>query len=236
MSSVPVPETVTPASSAWSRFRNRLRFGLAMQEVLDRLARFGVVIYPYYFVDEPVRPRIELEHPEGLEFRRIDPGAAHLLAHLPERPRDVEKIRSVMALATCIAALERDEIVAYSWYTQHHLKGATGGDPIVPLPADCAYLFDMFVCRRARGHQVAAQLRNHVHRLLSTQGVRHAISISLLFNRSTRKFKAKLGAVETELRILLRIKPFPGLDVRLHRKPWLLDTPLVHIARPEPTS
>jgi GNAT superfamily N-acetyltransferase len=236
MSSAPVPETVTPASSAWSRFRNRLRFGLTMQEALDRLARFGVVIYPYYFVDEPVRPRMELERPEGLEFRRIDPGAAHLLAHLPERPRDEEKIRSVMAFATCIAALEHDEIVAYSWYTQHHLKGVAGLDPIAPLPPDCAYLFDMFVCRRARGRQVAAQLRNHVHGLLSAKGVRHTISVSLLFNRSTRKFKAKLGAVETELRILLRIKPFPGLDVRLHRKPWLLDTPIVHIARTEAAS
>jgi GNAT superfamily N-acetyltransferase len=207
-----------------------------MQEVLDWLARYGIVIYPYYFVDEPVRLRVELERPEGLEFRRIDPGAAHLLAHLLERPRAEEKIRSLMAFATCIAALERDEIVAYSWYTQHHLKGVAGADPIAPLPPDCAYLFDMFVCRRARGRQVAAQLRNHVHRLLSAKGVRHAISVSLLFNRSTRKFKAKLGAVETELRILLRIKPFPGLDVRLHRKPWLLDTPLVHIARPEATS
>lgn len=236
MSSVPVPETVTPASGAWSRFRNRLRFGLAMQEVLDRLARFGVVIYPYYFVYEPVRPRVGLERPEGLEFRQIDPGTAHLLAHLPERPRAEEKIRSFMAYATCIAALERDEIVAYSWYTQQDLKGVAGADPIAALPPDCAYLFDMFVCRRARGRQVAAQLRNHVHCLLSTKGVRHAISVSLLFNRSTRKFKAKLGAVETELRILLRIKPFPGLDVRLHRKPWLLDTPLVHIARPEATS
>jgi GNAT superfamily N-acetyltransferase len=236
MNSVPVPETVTPASSAWARIRNRLRFGLATQEFLDRLARLGLVVYPYCFVEEPVRVRVELDQPEGLEFRRIDPDAAHLLAHLPERPRDEEKIRSTMAFATCIAALERGEIVAYSWYTQHHLKGVAGGDPIVALPTDCAYLFDMFVCRRARGREVAAQLRNHVHGLLATKGVRHAISVSLLFNRSTRKFKAKLGAVETELRVLLRVKPFPGLDVRLHRKPWLLDTPVIHIARPEARS
>ena len=226
-----MPETATAASSAWSRFRNRLKFGLATQEVLDRLARLGLVIYPYYFVDEPVRPRAELERPEGLEFRHIDSSSARLLANLPERPRDEAKIRSVMAFATCIAALERDEIVAYSWYTRDDLKGIAGGDPMVALPPDCAYLFDMFVCRRARGRQVAALLRNHVHGILSASGVRHAISVSLAFNRSTRKFKAKLGAIETELRILLRIKPFPGLDVRLHRKPWLLATPLVHVAR-----
>lgn len=221
------------AFSAWERFRNRLRFGLATQEILDRLARLGVVIYPYCFVEEPVRPRVELEQPEGLEFRQIGPDAAHLLAHLPERPRDEAKIRSAMAFATCIAALERGEVVAYSWFSQHHLKGITGNVPIAALPAGCAYLFDMFVCRRARGRQVAAQLRNHVHGLLATKGVRHAISVSLVFNRSTRKFKEKLGAVETELRLLLRIKPFAGLDVRLHRKSWLLDTPMIHIARPE---
>jgi len=138
-----------------------------------------------------------------------------------------------MAFATCIAAVERGEIVAYSWYTQHHLKGLGGADPIAPLPPGCAYLFDLFVCRRARGRRMAALLRDHVHRLLAANGVRHAISISLVFNRSTRRFKARLGAVETELRVMLRIKPFPGIDLRLHRKPWLLDTPLVHVLRVE---
>jgi len=102
---------------------------------------------------------------------------------------------------------------------------------IVPLPADCAYLFDMFVCRSARGRNVAALLRNHVHGLLAEKGVRNAISVSLVFNKSTRKFKAKLGSIESELRLLLRIKPFTGLDVRLHRKPWFLDTPRLALAR-----
>lgn len=231
MASDIAPEIVTPASSAWSRFRNRLRFGLATQEALDRLARCGLVIYPYYFVEEPVRPRGELDCPEDLVFRQLDSGSAHLVANLRERPRDEAKIRSLMDSATCIAALERDEIVAYSWYTTHELKGVAGCDPVAALPPHCAYLFDMFVCRRMRGHHVAALLRNHVHGLLSAMGIRHSISVSLLFNKSTRRFKARLGSVETELRVLLRIKPFPGLDVRLRRKPWLLSTPALHVAR-----
>lgn len=233
MSSVPAPETVSPESSAWSRFRNRLRFGLATQEALDRLARLGLVVYPYYFVYEPVRPRAALERQDGLEFRQIDQDSVRLLANLAERPRDEAKTRSVMAYATCIAALERGEIVAYSWYTRHQLRGILGHAPVAALPADCAYLFDMFVCRRARGRQVAALLRNHVHGLLLADGVRHAISVSLAFNQSTRRFKAKLGAIETELRVLLRVKPSPGLDLRLHRRPWVLSTPRVHVSRPE---
>lgn len=228
------PETVTRASSAWLRFRNRLRFGLATQEMLDRLARCGLVVYPYYLVDEPVRLRADLECPGSLVFRRLDAGWVHEFASLPERPRDEAKTRAFLDFATCIVALEHGEIVAYSWYTTHQLKGIAGLDAIAALPPRCAYLFDMFVCRRARGRQVAAMLRNHVHGLLSAMGVRHAISVSLTFNSSTRRFKAKLGSVETELRVLLRVKPFPGLDVRLHRRPWVLPTPRVAVVRQAP--
>jgi GNAT superfamily N-acetyltransferase len=225
-------DTVTPDSSAWARFRNRVRFGLATQEVLDRLARRGLVIYPYYFVYEPVRVRPELERlDEGLEFRELGSSDAPLIATLPERPRHEAKVRSLMDHATCIAALERNQLVAYSWYTRDKLRGLAGADPMAALPADCAYLFDMFVCRSVRGRNVAAVLRNHVHRRLAAQGIRHACSISLAFNQSTRRFKAKLGAVEAELRVLLRVKPFAALDVRLWRKPWTLSTPWLHVAR-----
>jgi GNAT superfamily N-acetyltransferase len=227
-------DPVTPDSSAWARFRNRVRFGLATQEMLDRLARLGLVIYPYYFVDEPVRVRPEIESLDGrLEFRELGPSEVHLIATLAERPRSEAKMRALLEIGTCIAAFEHGELVAYNWYTRDKLRGMTGADPIAELPSDCAYLFDMFVCRRARGHNVAALLRNYVHKQLSAQGVRHACSISLAFNQSTRKFKAKLGAVEPELRLLLRIKPFAALDVRLHRRPWVLSTPWLHIGRPQ---
>lgn len=224
------PESVTRASSAWLRFRNRLRFGLATQEVLDRLARCGLVVYPYYLVNEPVRARTDIECPAGLEFRKLDASWIHEFASLADRPRDEAKIRALLEFATCIVAVDRGEMVAHSWYTTHHMKGIAGGKPIASLPPHCAYLFDMFVCRRARGRQVAALLRNHVHALLSGMGVRHAISVSLAFNASTRKFKAKLGSTEPELRLLLRLKPFPGIDLRLRRKPWLLSTPWMQVA------
>lgn len=231
MASDIAPENVAPASSAWLRFRNRLRFGLATQEVLDRLARCGLVIYPYYFVHEPVRTRKELVCPPGLVFRPLDSSWVQRFARVPERLRDEAKTRSFMEFATCFVALDHDEIVAHCWCTTSQMRGISGGDAIVALPADCAYLFDMFVCRSARGRNVAALLRNHVHGLLAEKGVRHAISVSLVFNTSTRKFKAKLGSVESELRLLLRVKPFTGLDVRLHRKPWFLDTPRLALAR-----
>ena len=225
------PETVTRASSAWLRFRNRLRFGLATQEILDRVARCGLVVYPYYFVHEPVRLRKELVCPPGLVFRPLDSSWVERFANVPERLRDEVKTRAFMESATCAVALDHGEIVAHCWYTTSQMRGISGGDAIAPLPPHCAYLFDMFVCRRARGHNVAALLRNHVHGLLADQGIRHAISVSLVFNTSTRKFKAKLGSVESELRLLLRIKPFSGIDVRLHRKPWVLPTPRLAIAR-----
>lgn len=223
---------MTSFTDAWARFRNRVRFGLATQEVLDRIARLGLVIYPYFVVEEPVRARRQFEGIEGLQTRVLHREDVPLLASLPERPRDGASIRALMGEATCVAILENGELLGYSWYRRDFLGSGLVAYRMIALPADCAYLFDMFVCRKARGRNVAALLRNEVHRNLAAQGVKHAFSISLAFNRSTRRFKAKLGAVEVELRLHLRLKPFAGLDFRMRRKPWRLYLPALFLSRP----
>jgi GNAT superfamily N-acetyltransferase len=225
--------TLKSDPGAWVRLKNRVRFGLATQELLDRIARFGLVIYPYFIVDEPVRARPELEGmDEGLQTRELQVDDAPLIASLAERTRDEATIRAMMARATCVAIMENDDLLGYSWFTRDQLRGIAGTNPMVELPPDCAYLFDLFVRRSERGRNLAVLLRNAVHKMLAAQGVKHAYSISLAFNRSTRRFKAKLGAVEVELRLFLRLKPFRALDLRLRRKPWLLSTPALHVSLP----
>jgi len=228
------PRAVTSFSDAWLRFRNRVRFGLATQEFLDRLAKLGLLIYPYFYVDEPVRahPRLGAD----LEARELHEADVPLIAALPERPRDPARIRAVMRVGTCLAIFEHGELVAYSWFRRDYLSGGAGFDRVCALPADCAYLFDAFVCRRARGRNVAVLLRNQVLSRLAEQGVKYAFSISLAFNRSTRRFKSKLGAVEVELRLYLRLKPFSAIDVRLRRSPWRLSSPRLRVSRPSDTS
>lgn len=222
---------MNPATGIWPRLKNRLRFGLATQEVLDRLTRLGVVIYPYFLVDEPIMSRPDADAvDQSLQIRVLQSHEAPLIARVTERPRDESKIRELMTQATCVAIMEDDELLAYSWFTRQHLGGPSGANVLCELPSEWAYLFDMYVRPKARGRKVAVYIRHRVHQMLAEQSVTHCCSISLMFNRSTRRFKAKLGAMEMELRVLLRLKPFPGLDLRLWRKVWPLQTPAVHVA------
>jgi hypothetical protein len=45
-----------------AKIRDRFRYNLATQELLDRLsATFGLVIYPYYLVREEIHPNMKLQ-------------------------------------------------------------------------------------------------------------------------------------------------------------------------------
>jgi GNAT superfamily N-acetyltransferase len=217
---------MTPIAAFWLRLTNRLRFGLFVQEILDRVARIGVVIYPYVLIYEPMlrRPQADVL-PEGLSVRQLEPHEAHLIASVPERPCDTTKIRELMKTAGCCAIVDHDELLAYGWFCCDQLRGMSGTNALYRLPPGWAYLFDMYVRPVARGRQLAVHLRHHVQKILADQGIEHCCSRSLFFNRSARRFKHKLGAFDVELRVLLRLKPFPGVDLRLRRKPWDLQIP-----------
>lgn len=227
------PKQMNSVTGFWPRLKNRLRFGLATQEILDRLARIGIVIYPYFLVEEPIvdRPELTTLHP-NLQIRVLQPHEASLITGIPERPRQESVIRELMSRATCVVVMKKGELLAYSWFTRNDFRGIAGTNVLCELPPDWAYLFDMYVHPRARGRRMAVYIRHRVHQMLAEQGVAHCCSVSLMFNRSTRRFKAKLGAIETELRVLLRLKPFPGLDLRLRHKARQLETPAVHVAYP----
>lgn len=225
--------TMDTVPSVWLRLRDRLRFGLAMQEILDRLGRLGFIVYPYFVVVEPIVERPEAERlPDELRTQMLAAADAALIATVAERQRDESMIRETMTWARCLAVMQDDELLAYSWFVREQLRGPLSGNLLGRLPQDWAYSFDMYVRPKARGRSLAVQLRHKIHRLLAEQGVSHCCSITLAFNRSSRRFKSKLGAVVQELRLLLRLKPFPALDLRLWRRPWAVRTPLMSIVRP----
>lgn len=221
------------APGFWVRLKGRLDFGLVTQEILDRLARIGVVIYPYFLVYEPLAARPEVEMlSHDLRLKLLEPDEAPLIASVAERPRDESKIREAMTRASCVAVMDGDELLAYSWYTRQWLLGPLSANALCELPPDWACLFGMYVRPKARGRKLAVYMRHRVQHMLAAQDVAHCCSVSLVFNRSSRRFKAKLGAIEPELRLLLRLGPFAGLDLRLWHKPWPLQPPAIHVAYP----
>lgn len=218
---------MTDQPSTWTRFKNRVRFGLATQEVLDRLARLGLVIYPYFMVEEPIVDRPEAgEKYADLEVRTLGTTDVHLITSIPERPREEVQVRQVLTGASCVGILAEGDLLGYSFYTRDQATGLAGKTLTRGLPTGWAYLFDMYVRPVARGRGIAAYMRHRVHQMLAAEGVDHGLSVTLRFNRSSRRFKEKLGAVEREFRLIVQLKPLPGVDLRIWRQPWSVRTPL----------
>lgn len=212
--------------SLWSRLKNRLSYGLLTQELLDRLASLGLILYPYYVVRElPLhRPEYDTDSID-FEARFLDGSELSLVSEIPERTRDLSRIRARLEHGNCFGVWVMGEFAAYSWYSTKDVPAAVGGAALCPLPPNTLYLYDAFVRPRFRGQQVAGFMRHKLHSALRDNGAECCVSISLAFNTSTRRFKAKLGAEETELRFLIALKNSGGIDLRIRQNELFLDTP-----------
>jgi hypothetical protein len=212
--------------SHWTRFKNRFSYGLLTQELLDRLAKLGLILYPYYVVREmPIlRPEYETNNID-FEARFLDESELSMVSDIPERPRELDRIRARLEHGNCFGVWVKGEFAAYSWYSSKDVPAAVGGAALCPLPPNTLYLYDAFVRPRFRGKQVAGFMRHKLHNALRSNGAECCVSISLAFNKSTRRFKAKLGAEETEFRFLIALNNFGGFDLRIRRNQLFLDTP-----------
>ena len=217
-----------------TRAGERIRFGLVTQEILDRLARAGALVYPYVVVEEPYQTRPDLDRRlSTLALRQIRPEDARQVASLPCRPLDETETRQRLAKRECFGLFEGERLLGYTW-VKFDCIGSAGHaqDRIGPLPADSAYLFDAYVARDARGLQVAPVLRHAVQSLLRARGRQRFFSITLLFNTSSRRFKEKLGAIEFETRVILGRPGGTALDLRLWRRELRVDLPRLQVMKP----
>jgi ribosomal protein S18 acetylase RimI-like enzyme len=223
---------MSAGSTHWSRLKGRLSYGLLTQELLDRIARLGLICYPYYVVREMPLQRPEFEvNKANFEARFLDDSELSFLSAVPERPRELSRIRQRLAYGRCFGVWVDGEFAAFSWHSSKELPAAVGGQPLCALPPNTLYLYDAFVRPQFRGRQVAGYMRHKLHEALGNDGTECCVSISLAFNQSTRRFKAKLGADETELRLLLAIKNTGGFDFRIKRNKPFVDTPRFMVLR-----
>lgn len=224
----------TEQASSWrlllQRLLGRLRHGLLAQEVLDRLARAGLAIYPYYIVLEP----LPADPPPALSprctVRSLVSGDAAEMARISVRPTSEGMILARMAQAASMGIFYDGQLAGYSWASLQRLPIPGGfGQALFELESHEAYLFDIYVAPPYRGMRLAGVLRSALQHELARLGRRRFYSLTLAFNRSSRRFKSRLGAREHELRIYvhLQIGSMSGLDLRLWRRdthlksPWL---------------
>jgi len=228
---------MTSSNSIRNRFRARLKHGLLTQEILDRLAKIGVCAYPYFLVRELPLKRPELaECGEGLDSRFLEPAELIEVSKMPQRPRDLVRLERRLQNGGCFGIFEAGKLAAYSWYSSEKIPTAIGGHALCKLPSNTLYLYDAYVRPDFRGRRIAGLMRHLLHQALATQGATSFISITLAFNKSSRRFKSKLGAEEFETRLLFSIARLGGLDMRLSQSEKFVEVPrikfLSHTASP----
>ncbi len=188
------------------KIRGRLRHGLAMQEALDSLARRGLVFYPYIVFREFAEAQYRRSAEVPLLTRRLLEGDTALLAAVPGRAQDPDRIRARFRRGhIAIGAFDADQLVAYTWYDSREFGSVGQKAPGRPLAAHEAYLYDAFTTPSHRGQGVGRQLRGEVYQQLLAEGRRTLYSVSLYFNRPAQRFKRKLGATAVELRLSVNL-------------------------------
>lgn len=86
------PEVGTADRSLITKWRERFRYGLFMQECLDRFNRLGILFYPYYVIKEHVVDVRDADVPPFITFAEIERDGASLVANLPCRLWDVQNV------------------------------------------------------------------------------------------------------------------------------------------------
>ncbi len=213
--------------STLERFLGRLKHGLVTQEILDRLARRGLVYYPYLITAERSS---DMGPPPASAYsvRELTPQDSAEIVRITLRPVSQITVSAELSRARCFGIFADGSLCGYTWVSTRMLPvPGSMGTPLYELAPDEAYLYDMFISPEHRGGRMAPLLRAHVLQKLIREGRSHCYSITLRFNRSSRRFKARLGARELELRLYLhlRIVSFKGIDLRIWRRRPHLRTP-----------
>jgi len=200
------------------RLKGRIKYGLLTQELLDRLRRFGVQLTPYVIVDESPGVFVECDSKiSACVIRPLKAEEMHQVADMPRRRRNLDEVVSRLEYAECIGAYVGDTLAGYTWSRYDRVALSRGRILLHRLAPDEAYLFDMYVDKDYRGMSLAPLLRHRCYLYLSGKGVHRFYSITAYFNLSSRKFKAKLGAREFELRITIGFWSLMNADILLRR-------------------
>lgn len=194
-------------SSFFKKVRSRVRHGMIMQSIRNKLITIGIDISPYYWYQEGVNTTkipeipgtvtdysVQTLGPDDMaELTKIDNGWSASEKKIPGLLDGTEK---------CIALKHKDEIAAFMWINFKEFKYKS---IVVPLKSNEAYLTYMFTDDRYRGKNLAPYLRYKSYEMLKEMGRDILYSISIAFNTPAVKFKEKLNAKKVKLMLVIQL-------------------------------
>jgi hypothetical protein len=184
----------------------KIRYGMVLQVIKNRIGRLGIEIVPYYFFQEGA---VEVKMPKikgnvtDYQFEFLGPADMKLIAESNSGYHEEDYMSFLAAGQICLGMKLGDEIAAFMWI---NIKECGFKETIIPLRSNEAYLWNMYTMESFRGMNIAPYLRCKSYEVLKGIGRDRLYSISEYFNSPAVKFKHKLNA--KRLRLGLYIKLF----------------------------
>jgi hypothetical protein len=167
-----------------------------------RLDRLGIHIEAFFMVREGARQSEAL--PSDSRFRLVTLTAADIgeLMRLDKDEVEAKALRCFSEGDLCFGLRDGDRLVAKMWCSLTWLNY----EPMRrELRQDEAYLFSAYTDPTYRGRQLAPQLRTVCYQALQKLERTNCLSFTIYSNNASRRFKAKLGAVEESLHLYVRL-------------------------------
>ena len=197
--------------SILKKVKEKLKQGLFLRYLFDRLTAIGLEITPYYLVQEGLFGEKDLVlEPTLTQFVAgfLEPADMKAISSKAEVDYSEEILLDRMAKGCRSFGIKHnDDVAAYSWcnFQECDFKWLH-----FQLQDDEAYLFDARTFKAYRGNNIAPYLRYELYKNLTQMGKKKFFSISLLFNTPTIRFKKKLKAKPLKLYL------FVGLFKKYH--------------------
>lgn len=186
---------ITPLKRYWNIISN----GLFLFGLRNRLAKIGIDINPYYWVQEEVTACLEPEikgDPSEYSVRFLNIDEFKSLTQNESSSSTKEMIEGLQNGQLCIGLEHNGAIAAYTFIELHDFVYYK---KTFRLKNNEAYLLNMWTFHAYRGKNLAPYLRYQSYRLLEKQGRSVKYSITQYFNKSSIKFKKKLNAKHLKL-------------------------------------
>lgn len=195
----------TQKISTVKRVRNVIKNGMFLFGLKNRLARIGIEIMPYYWVQEEVIPcdvpmikgdvsEYSLKELSFEEVKFISKEIDNMQMDLLEKEFE--------QCPYCLGLVHNNTIAAYMFMG---LKDVVFRDKLFPIKTNEAYLTSMWTFHAYRGRNLAPYLRYKGYEFLREHGRDTKYSISEYFNKSTIKFKNKLNSKHIRLYIYFNL-------------------------------
>jgi hypothetical protein len=188
---------------------SKFKHGLVLQAIRNQLARFGIVLTPYYWVQEGINSTEEPKIKGTISDYKVEFLDAEDLKDIDEIFHGYPVARLIADLNSgkiCLGLKHNDEIASLMWI---NLNECSFSSINKPLKADEAYLTSMHTIESFRGNNLAPFLRYKSYEILKKMGRDKIYSVSEFFNSSAIRYKQKLNA--KNLKLVLYIELFKRL-------------------------